>query len=472
MIRVASQSLNRIRLAWILVGLFLPVFGAAQGVPRHPFPQHVTYATGTIRPSHRTQEQLDEDARAAYVQWKSNYLVGAGAELSGAPRYRVQTDADDPVGAYRTASEGHGYGMMIVPLMAGADPDARTLFDGLWYYFDDHRSEIDHRLMDGSVPADESLSPGMDNTAFDGDCDIAFGLLLAAEQWGSGGAIDYATQARSVIAGILESEIGVDSHWPMLGDWVNFFSDDPVHNQYTPRTSDFMLDHFRAFARATGDSRWMQVHAACVSATEQLQADYAPGTGLLPDFAEPLTAGSAILKPAHAGFLGGDRDGDYSFNACRVPWRLGTDGLLSGDTAVLAAAAKIAAWSETKTSGNPDQLREGYHLDGTNLPPDSGFNTVFAAPLAVGAMTDPARQTWLNSLDDAVRTVHQKYYEDTVTLLCLIVMSRNYWDPSAPPPTLEEHLIRYLLGMEPETTGLDVNGDSAINVADLIAARL
>ena len=57
-------------------------------------------------------------------------------------------------------------------------------------------------------------------SAFDGDADIAYALLLADAQWGSGGSIDYAREARTMIAGILESTIGPDSRLPMLGDWV------------------------------------------------------------------------------------------------------------------------------------------------------------------------------------------------------------------------------------------------------------
>ena len=41
--------------------------------------------------------------------------------------------------------------------------------------------------MGWEVPPDE---PGGTDSAFDGDCDIAYALLLADAQWGSAGAID------------------------------------------------------------------------------------------------------------------------------------------------------------------------------------------------------------------------------------------------------------------------------------------
>jgi len=53
-----------------------------------PFPQHVEYASGSILPNHRTQGQLDDDVRAFYDYWKSEYLIQDGASEDGYPLYR------------------------------------------------------------------------------------------------------------------------------------------------------------------------------------------------------------------------------------------------------------------------------------------------------------------------------------------------------------------------------------------------
>ena len=45
-------------------------------------------------------------------------------------------------------------------------------------------------------------------------------------------------------------------------------------------------------------------------------------------------------------------------------------------------------------------------------------------------MTEPSQQQWLNDVYDSVRGIHEDYYEDSVTLLCLLVMTGNYWDPT------------------------------------------
>ncbi len=394
-------------------------------VPRYPFPQHVTYAPGSLQPSHRSQAQLDADVTGAYWRWKGSYVTQAGAEADGHARYRVTLGvaATDP-----TVSEGQGYGMLITALMAGLDPDAQTVFDGLWEFFNDHRSGNETRLMDWHVPADEMPEPGSDTSAFDGDCDIAFALLLADQQWGNDGRIDYRTQAQAVMAGLLDSTVGPVSRLPMLGDWVT-----PAgsrYNQYTPRTSDFMPAHFRAFARATGDPVWDVVAQATQQTIDSLQANFDHGTGLVPDFVVPTSESDPTPRPAPADFLEGQYDGDYYYNAGRVPWRLGTDALLNDDAVSTAQVRQITLWARAATDGVPREIRPGYLLDGTPIPPGEYFSTFFAAPLGVAAMLDPAGQQWLNDTYDAVRSEEQGYFEDSVTLLSLLVMTRNYWEPT------------------------------------------
>ncbi len=49
--------------------------------------------------------------------------------------------------------------------------------------------------------------------------------------------------------------------------------------------------------------------------------------------------------------------------------------------------------------------------------------------MGVAAMNDPAQQEWLNAIYDSVYNTREDYYEDSVTLLCLMVMSGNFWSP-------------------------------------------
>jgi len=420
--------------------------------PRHPFPQHdhITYAPGSIRPNgpQRTQAIQDKDVLAFYKVWQAHYLARVNTGRHGVPQYRVTFGKPGTAGYKKTVSEGQGYGMVIVALLARPGSDAQAKFDGLWNFCVAHPSGIEHNLMAWSVPPDEMGS----DSAFDGDCDIAYALLLADKQWGSGGKVNYRGAARRVIQAIYHRMIGPQSHLPLLGDWVNPIQGTPIDkppgiaNQYTVRTSDFMLDHFRAFARATHGREWQEVIAQCQATIANLQQRFSPRTGLLPDFIVPQEypkpvpdSQRFVPKPAPSMFLEGSKqepyDGDYYYNACRVPWRLGTDALLHADPVSHARTRKISHWAGA-TFSNPFKVNTGFYirpgssLDGKPLFKKTRFSTIFVAPLGVAAMTVPAQQLWLNKIYDAVHTRHEGYYEDSVNLLCLLVMTHNYWDPT------------------------------------------
>ncbi len=323
-----------------------------------------------------------------------------------------------------TVSEGQGYGVVIVTLMAGHDPHAQSIVDGLLAYFDDHRSHIDARLMDWKVPADEAPSPDDDDSALDGDADLAYGLLLADAQWGSRGAVDYHAKALDLLDGILRSEVGPDSHLPMLGDWV-----DPARvdfDQWSTRSSDWMPEHFRAFAAGTGDDAWLDVADATLDLANVMQRDFAPSTGLLPDF---IVGTQADPKPTAPDLLEDVTDGQYGYNAGRVPWRLGFDALVSEDPRALAAVTAMSSWIDDATLGDPLEIDPGYDLSGAPVTPRLAWTAFFAAPFAVAALTDPTQQAWLNAVYGRVVDTLEGYYEDSVTLQCLLVVSGNAWTP-------------------------------------------
>lgn len=384
----------------------------------HPFGAHTGYhATGVIFPSVGTQAERDQATAAFYAAWKAAYLEPACAP----GHFRVHTA---PATAAYTVSEAHGYGMLITAIMAGHDPEARTLFDGLYAYFAAHPSRNNPGLM---AWAQDQACQDVDgsDSATDGDLDIAYALLLAARQWGTTGPIDYQAEAERVIAAILALEIHPQSSI-LIGDWAN----DPAATHYTgTRPSDFMVGHIRAFRAATEEARWGAVLDKTYAIVSYLQAQHAATTGLLPDFV--VDAPSATPSPAPARWLEGADDGAYAWNACRTPWRLATDFLVAGEPRAQAAARRMNAFFRAATGDDPKAIVDGYRLDGT--PFGSYAAAAFVAPLAVSAMVEPATGTnapWLDALwtEIAGRGIDE-YYGDSINLLALIVVSGNWWAP-------------------------------------------
>ncbi len=395
--------------------------GQAVMIPATPFGSHlVPYTAGSVLPDVVGQGELDQATRDAYDAWKDKYLkAGCGAD-----RYYVETKTQ---AGNLTVSEGQGYGMLLSAIMAGHDPDARVHFDGIYRFFRDHPSASSPDLLSWYQDTSCNNAQGNDS-ASDGDLDIAFALLLADRQWGSCDAIDYRKEALKVIAAIGAFEVDTSGGYVLLGDWAS-----PGDAKYykSTRSSDFMTDHFRSFGAASGDAMWGGLVDKTYGIVGAIRDGYSPGKGLLPDFIkDPLGAPA----PVAAGFLEGANDGAYNYNACRDPWRIGTDYLVSGDARAKTEMLALTGWIEGATGGDPTKIRAGYKLDGTPVSGSNYLTMAFAAPFGVAAMADGSHKAWLNELWSTIAGAPSEgYYEDTIQVMSMIVMSGNWWAPEKRP---------------------------------------
>jgi hypothetical protein len=111
-----------------------------------------------------------------------------------------------------------------------------------------------------------------------------------------------------------------------------------------------------------------------------------------------------------------------------VPWRLGTDWLATGDSRSKLALSKINSFIIAATDGDPQNIVNGYRLDGSKLGDNAEL--LFVAPFGVAAMSDAANQAWLDAIWANVSSSDdQGYFDTTVATLCAIVMSGNWWTP-------------------------------------------
>ena len=227
-----------------------------------------------------------------------------------------------------------------------------------------------------------------------------------------------------MIGAIMQYEINHKTWTILLSDGVEPESRD----YFSTRSSDFLPANFKAFAAATKDNRWDKVINAGYKLFNYLQDKYSPDAGLLPDFIVHLDKGA---KPAPARFLESKYDGEYNYNACRVPWRIATDYLLTGDKRSKATVDKINKWIRETTNDNTYNLSAGYTLAGNDLPGRYFEALSFIAPFGVSAMADKKNQVWLNNLwnySTAFKLKDYDYYDNSIKLINMIIMSGNYWD--------------------------------------------
>jgi endo-1,4-beta-D-glucanase Y len=422
---------------------------ASPAPPSHPFPQHNSYEQGTILPNHISQEEMDDSVKSFYKAWKKHYVLPSSRQGESYIYF------EGTHGTNICVSEGQGYGMVIVALMAGFDSSAQETYDCLYRWYKSHPSTTSAHLMAWTQKKDGTSLDG--GAATDGDMDIAYSLLLADAQWGRHSNIPYRQEALAMIDAIRQQEINRFTFVVMEDNTGKPRSRD----YYDMRSSDYMPDHLRAFRDATGDAFWDTVINNNYRVFRYLQNTYSPEAGLVPDFIKNIRfspehlvaapgSGTAPLferdsddvnifaQPVKPDYLESKYDGVYNFNACRVPWHIGADFLVSGDTRAAAFLTRINNWIKSTTKGNPDNISAGYNLSGEDLPHRYYEALCFICPFAVAAMSSPDNQEWLNKLWDYIQHFKLKdfdYYDNTIKILDMIILSGNYWTPAPSPGT-------------------------------------
>jgi len=380
-----------------------------------PFPQHTKYFPGTIKSNNASQAQLDAQVLDFYIQWKKRFVK----TIPGKQQSYVSFENIDNK---QCVSEGQGYGMIITAFMAGKNDNAKEIYDNMFRYCRAHPTAKSRYLM---AWAQSKTGKDLDKTsATDGDMDIAWSLLIADKQWGSNGAINYLQEARDMLADVMKYEINQKTWSVLLSDAVEYDSKD----YYAMRSSDFMPAHFKAFKQVTNDERWGKVIVANYKLFISLQNKYSPEAGLLPDFIVNI---NKQAKPAPANFLESKYDGYYNYNACRIPWRIATDYLLTGDDHAKTITNKINRWIRETSANKPDNISAGYTLNGDDIKGRNFEALSFITPFAVSAMVDTKNQQWLDNLWNYLTAFNLKdfdYYDNTVKLLNMIIISGNYYN--------------------------------------------
>lgn len=397
--------------ALVAAALTVPLSGSASAATAaHPFPAHVAYKVG-VTPS-ASQSTRDALVQHQYDAWKSTYLVHGCASNE----YYVSTKGDGDAPNNGTVSEAQGYGMNIVPLMAGYDANAQTEFNGLWQLVKDHKDQygLMQWQLDGSTC--KYADSGTPDSATDGDLDIGYGLILADRQWGG-----YTTDAKAWLASFWAHDVTSDGH-------LKCEDDGPGTDT---RPSDSMLDHLRAFAAYDTAHDWGKVVARQEAVFSEFTSAYSSGAGLLSDFV--VGADTTSPKPAPANYQEDQPDNIVGFNSVRVPWHLGTDALENGSTTAATAyglAKKESACAKSLSGGNPENYPPHVNLNCTRYSSSDqsevAFDSLGPAAMAAGD------QAWTDAIwNELGKNPYQDaYYGETIKTLVALVMAGDYWNPA------------------------------------------
>jgi endo-1,4-beta-D-glucanase Y len=378
---------------------------------KFPFPQN-RQANNCIFPT----AYDNDDVQAAYQQWKTDLVVSAGSN----GEYRIQRTSTDGVDKCRpansTVSEGIGYGMLIAVYM-----DDQSLFDGLWLY---EQENLDmNGLMNWAPGGPQDATDGCTGGATDADEDMAFALAMADQQWGGQGSLSksYKQIAITQITNIWNSEI-FQFKYVRAGDgtWATNANLNPSY---------FAPAYYRVFANldpnngAQPKDDWMgtidQVYATINDSLNNGNAS----NGLVPAWCNDSNAGNCTPGP-------GGQPGNYQYDSCRIPFRIGLDWCWFGETRAQTYLGKISSFFSGVGAAN---IVDGYGLDGTPQPANmnsAGQSAAFIGPAGVGAMSAATYQSFVNDAYGLVATdelrIGGAYYEESWTVMSLLMMSANF----------------------------------------------
>jgi endoglucanase len=277
-----------------------------------------------------------------------------------------------------TTSEGQSYTLMRAVWM-----DDRDTFDKAWKWTKDNMQRDDKLLSwrfgekpDGSFGIQDDR--GGQNTASDGDVDIAYALIMASNRWKED---DYLYDAKTMIDSIWEKEV-VDIN----GELLLASNDIERNNQESilVNPSYFAPYAYRVFAKVDPTRDWNGLvdgsYSLLFAATDSA-LDTQTSAGLTPNWVRVDRAtGQVSPEPT--------LDANYGYDAFRTPWRLTLDYRYNKDVRALQVLNKHKTLSEDWQKRG--RLASVYGHNGKIVTDDS-VPAQYGASLGYYILTNPAQ---------------------------------------------------------------------------------
>jgi endoglucanase len=336
--------------------------------------------------------------QTAYNSWLNTYVTSSGAP-SGAKRVidpqQLKCGATSVTNG--TVSEGIGYGMLAAVYMAD-----QSTFDGLLAYANAH---LDSKgLMNWCM--DASGNTVGTYSASDGDEDIIWALLMASDQWSS---TTYLPTAVAMINAMRNNSLLSDGTVE-IGDNSN--TANMMHHDY------FSPAYYRVFDKATHDTYWTNI---VIPRIYQHLANVTGSDGLVPDasnFQDMIATNSSSCMNCSP---------NYTYDACRTPWRIAMDYCFNGEQRALDYLNKVGPFFNGVGAAN---IGDGYSANGTQT--SGNHNMAFIGPAGVAGMA-----SWPSLTDGAFNfgvsnpgNGNDAYFPQSLRVVTMLMMSGNFLDYS------------------------------------------
>ena len=366
-----------------------------------PFGSNTSYPGSGIMPTNLPTTGAygaSQDATDAYLDWKNSYVESCGG--NNPERFRVKFDNTS-----ETVSEGIAYGMLLAAYAADQE-----LFDGLWDYYKNFSNN--NGVMNWKING----CSGIQGTggATDAELDAAMALLVADHQWpNTTTPHDYQADVTALIDAIKTYEIQpTNQNGPYQtnnGDGWGFGNNCRNPSYQSPA-------YYKVYAEfnSSQNAFWTE----CTNASYALlNANAHATTGLVSNWSDHTGAPNSC-----------NGANDYGWDACRNPWRMGTDVLWYSDANAAALCDKMADWMQGVGVNN---LKAPLPQNGTG---GSYVNPAFISTWAVGVMgANSSYQSLLNEMyTKTVNTYTQPpsgYFGNTLRVVGLFCLSGNFWNP-------------------------------------------
>ncbi|MFT8825613.1 MAG: glycosyl hydrolase family 8 [Liquorilactobacillus mali] len=291
-----------------------------------------------------------------YQKWQREYIVKNG---EGSFVNTVKA------GKKQALSEAQGYGMVITMLAAKKKYTDQSAYDKLVAFYTKNTIPGKKFMYWKLVEKEDKWENVDQSNATDGDLDIAYSLILADQMWGSTGKYNYRQMAKQILSDLLTSNYNQRTHLLRVGNWAT----DSSGMGNLIRTSDLIPSYYKTFYQYTHNETWRTIYYKSIDVLGKLSNQNS--TGLFPDFA--WINGNDVAA-AEGKVIEKDTDGDYSWNACRIPLRLS----LVRDKRLRKINDKLLTFFNKQR-----KIEAGYSLNGQTLA--NYQSMAFLAPIGVAA---------------------------------------------------------------------------------------